>query len=303
MSFEIFALPAPHKLEHLDVQYFHNEPKPGVAEHVLKIQFRTHKGKEQKFIVPLTADAKRLGRKAREKLTPEHATEVVSQFNELRKLGMKPMFGFRQVTLTKRTAKGGRIFQRKQDAETYCWFRVEAGQAKVSIAWAGEVVDVAITPHEASKEGQSLGIGYWNRTQHLKKKLENMNGNVQGEACRTEVPGAAGTEGSEADRGKASGTGHGAGNELAAVGRQRETSHVGDDDQASVARKEREHKGQGEGASSRAAAKPAGSRNQHPRKGIKGSGMDSPQWGAWEPETVPVGQAGLGLTVSIDAHV
>jgi hypothetical protein len=176
MAIEIYPLPSAHKLLKMDVQYFHNDPKPGVTEHVIKVQYQRMHGKPQSFIIPLSADPKYINRKARRKLDAESAGTVAAITKELRKSGTQFFFGFRQVAKMFKTPKGSFVPQHEQDPSTICWGFVRDEHLEVNIDWAGEPLTIRVQPHADRKNNkQSFGIGYWNKDEYLKQRVQTLN--------------------------------------------------------------------------------------------------------------------------------
>jgi hypothetical protein len=298
MAIEIYKLPALHRLLKLDAQYFHNVASPGKAEHIIKVQYQAKHGKAQSFLIPLASDPKRINRKAREKLTPEEAADVAFTVKTLRGKGTPHFFGFRQVTVMERGEKGGRLFKRSQDANTFCWAIVRDGLLHLTIAWAGETLSLAITPHAGeTSAGQSMGIGYWNRNEYLQQRMETLNGDLHGGTVRAEAPAEAATQSGQGSKAVARADGHGHGIELAATNGNTEAGYLGEQHPPRMASKERCDKAQGKRTAVRAAPKPAGSGNHLARKGDTGSSVDSIFADVWFAEAVPATPPTLGTSI------
>jgi hypothetical protein len=179
---QIFDLPKKAGLAHLDAQYFHNEPKPGKAEHVIKIQYRTKRGDPQKFVIPVTADTRNINRSAKRVLGEADGLLIKKMSKQLNKDGVLHYFGFRQVCFTEGKKNGQVHFKKKSDGNTQCWVIPRAeGYFEVQLMWAGEPMVIKVYPHknEVTKEGQSQGIGYFNAQEELitfmeKKHVKNV---------------------------------------------------------------------------------------------------------------------------------
>jgi hypothetical protein len=183
---QIFDLPKKAGLAHLDAQYFHNDPKPGIAEHVIKIQYRTKRGDPQKFIIPVTDDTRNINRSAKRVMGADAGLEVKKLSKQYNKDGVKHFFGFRQVCFMENTkSKNVKHFKKKSDANTFCWVFVENDHLKVQIMWAGEVLTVEIRQHKHIGENtkQSMGIGYYNPEAEITQFMEMKHASVNDGYC------------------------------------------------------------------------------------------------------------------------
>jgi hypothetical protein len=164
-NMEIYNVPEKAKLLYLNAQYFHNERSRGVTEHVIKIQYKAKRGKDQNFVMPLSTLVKEINRKARAKLSAEDAALVKTGCSDLKAQGKRFGFGFRQVTITEKSEAGARLFHRQQEPTVFCWVLFEEDHIRLELSWLGESISIRIPPHKATAltPGQSMGIGYWDR--------------------------------------------------------------------------------------------------------------------------------------------
>jgi hypothetical protein len=162
---EIYNVPEKGKLLYLNAQYFNNGRSRGVAEHVIKIQYKAKQGKkEQNFVMPLSTLVKEINRKARGKLSAEDAAHVKADCSGLKAQGKRFGFGFRQVTVVEKSKAGAPLIKRQQDCNVFCWVLFETDHIRLELSWRGETISIRIQGHKSALvPKQSMGIGYWDR--------------------------------------------------------------------------------------------------------------------------------------------
>ncbi len=293
---EIYNVPDKANLVYLDAQYFHNSKEDGskqrgITQHVIKIQYRSKRGTMKNFIIPLSTVVKEVNRKARKKLHPDDAQVVVDITKALKEKGQAFGFGFRQVTVTERTDKGGRLFHKEQDTNVSAWVFFDEASMRVQLLWGKDVIEVTINPHKELKhDRQSMGIGYWNKNEELEQAIRGKNNDKRQDL---------GTQSSQVE----SSAGMGVTDEVAATDRQHQTERVGRSDQVSVAMCVSEHAGEDQRPVESPAPKPTRSRPDVVRKANSRKLVDQCEWGVWQPEDVPTGTLGLGTSLRIRANV
>ncbi len=203
----IFNLPSIEKLAHLSVQYFNNEKKQGVAEHVIKVEYQVRNARKPELktvIYPVTGVLRNVNRNAKKQMDAAGAAEVKATAKAFKQQGRAMLFGFRQVTTTEKTAKGGRLFHRKQDGTNYVWAEVKPTGIDVTFFWEGATFSVFVTPHESiTSQNQSCGIGYFDIRAHIAANISDLQKNNENDQAPTIDDGHSQRRGVEASQGDA----------------------------------------------------------------------------------------------------
>lgn len=308
---QIFDLPKKSNLAYLDCQYFHNDPKPGVAEHIIKVQYRTKRGEPQSFVIPITCDQYRITRIAKNAIGIDGSKLVKAKSAMLRDSGIPHYFGFRLVSFVQMAGPKKR-FKKKSDANTQCWVYVhDDNHLEVELLWAGETINVHLnTIEDRTNDKQSWAIGRYDAEEELLQAIETRrNGRSDTRAtiahdqsreesvCNAEATTARSGTSSEPTTVRQSGTRSrtmGADQLVASIAGNGEADRLCTSHQIQLASQARQQQVPAEAVSADRDRKPARSFSQSFKERARQYMVDRDQWGVWAPEEVSPTHDGLG---------
>lgn len=135
----------------MEIQYFLNEGRPGLAKHVLKIRV-LGQFKPVNVIMTLTDDVRRINYKARSGIGGDEGAAIIKKAKAYRKEKKLCLFGFRlnqeSHAYTKADGKPGRFFKQQYNTQLQCWaFLTDTGM-DIELMWNGEMIKTSLTNSE-----------------------------------------------------------------------------------------------------------------------------------------------------------